>query len=299
MSDLSHTPGRFRCCGVVIDGHAPDTATAALLESRYGTPRGTHLCNAYTLSLALRDEKYRAMLNEADINFSDGHYLAKVGKKRGHDAMTERVYGPDLMYNTMDAGREHGLKHYLYGASPETVAKLKTSLEEKLPGVDIVAAESPPFRALTTAELDELEDRVADAKPDLFWVGLGTPETGRVRGSPYETAALHPCPRSAPHSIFGPGTNRWHQSSCKSTAWSGPTVWRPSRGGCGSGISSATPLSFTVSSPIPAATGNWGRDHTVGASASIRVLVGEEPVVNPLNTFGQIDLRFPAQRPYP
>lgn len=175
MSDLSHTPGRFRCCGVVIDGHAPDTATAALLESRYGTPRGTHLCNAYTLSLALRDEKYRAMLNEADINFSDGHYLAKVGKKRGHDAMTERVYGPDLMYNTMDAGREHGLKHYLYGASPETVAKLKTSLEEKLPGVDIVAAESPPFRALTTAELDELEDRVTDAKPDLFWVGLGTP----------------------------------------------------------------------------------------------------------------------------
>ena len=280
MSDLSHTPGRFRCCGVVIDGHAPDTATAALLESRYGTPRGTHLCNAYTLSLALRDEKYRAMLNEADINFSDGHYLAKVGKKRGHDAMTERVYGPDLMYNTMDAGREHGLKHYLYGASPETVAKLKTSLEEKLPGVDIVAAESPTPNRTCSGWGWGPRDRTSS------WLSI-------------RNGCAAPLSRSAPHSIFGPGTNRWHQSSCKSTAWSGPTVWRPSRGGCGSGISSATPLSFTVSSPIPAATGNWGRDHTVGASASIRVLVGEEPVVNPLNTFGQIDLRFPAQRPYP
>ncbi|TQL77173.1 N-acetylglucosaminyldiphosphoundecaprenol N-acetyl-beta-D-mannosaminyltransferase [Stackebrandtia endophytica] len=175
MSDNSDAIGRFRCCGVLIDGHAPASATRALLESRYGTARGTHLCNAYTLSLALRDDRYRELLNEADINFSDGHYLAMVGKKRGHEAMTERVYGPDLMFNTMDQGRELRLKHYLYGASPETVAKLKVELEAKLPGVEIVAAESPPFRPLTEAELDDLTERVSDAKPDLFWVGLGTP----------------------------------------------------------------------------------------------------------------------------
>lgn len=175
MSDKPDTPGRFRCCGVLIDGHAPSTATTALLQSRYGTPRSTHLCNAYTLSLALRDEKYRSLLNEADINFSDGHYLAKVGKNRGHHAMTERVYGPDLMYNTMDAGREHGLKHYLYGASPKTVADLKTALERKLPGVTIVAAESPPFRDLTEDEVTALEKRVTETEPDVFWVGLGTP----------------------------------------------------------------------------------------------------------------------------
>ncbi|CAM3223913.1 WecB/TagA/CpsF family glycosyltransferase [Stackebrandtia soli] len=173
----SHTPapGRFRCCGVLIDGYAPASAVNALLDSRHGTARQTHLCNAFTLSLALRDDEYRGMLNDADINFSDGHYLAKVGLKRGESAMTERVYGPDLMFNTMDAGRERGLRHYLYGASPETVAKLKVELEAKLPGVDIVAAESPPFRPLTSEEATELEKRVAEAAPDVFWVGLGTP----------------------------------------------------------------------------------------------------------------------------
>ncbi|WP_158645746.1 WecB/TagA/CpsF family glycosyltransferase [Stackebrandtia albiflava] len=175
MSDIPDSPGRFRCCGVLIDGYDPATATTALLASRYGTPRRTHLCNAYTLSLALRDPAYRDMLNDADINFSDGHYLAMVGKRRGQTLMTERVYGPDLMFHAMDAGRELGLRHYLYGASPETVAKLKTALEAKLPGVDIVAAESPPFRPLTDAEAADLESRVADVKPDLFWVGLGTP----------------------------------------------------------------------------------------------------------------------------
>ena len=174
---MSHSsePGRFRCCGVLIDGLEPSGATQALLNSRYGQPRRTHLCNAYTLSLAMRDEQYRDLLNDADINFSDGHYLAMVGRKRGHTNMTERVYGPELMLNTMSQGRDAGLKHYLYGASESTVTKLKDNLEEKLAGVDIVAAESPPFRALTEDESAALVERVHETKPDIFWVGLGTP----------------------------------------------------------------------------------------------------------------------------
>lgn len=171
----SRVSGRFRCCGVLIDGLEPAGATQALLRSQYGEARRTHLCNAYTLSLAMRDHEYRDLLNEADINFSDGHYLAMVGRKRGQAAMTERVYGPELMFNTMSQGRESNLSHYLYGASPETVTKLKTSLEEKLPGVNIVAAESPPFRALTEQESQELVERTKQLKPDLVWVGLGTP----------------------------------------------------------------------------------------------------------------------------
>lgn len=178
----SRNPGRFRCCGVLIDGLEPAGATQALLGSRYGQPRRTHLCNAYTLSLAMRDSKYRDLLNAADINFSDGHYLAMVGRKRGQEAMTERVYGPDLMFNTMDKGRLTGLKHYLYGTTPETIARLKAALEEKLPGVDIVAAESPPFRPLTDAESADLVARVEELKPDLFWVGLGTPRQDQFVG---------------------------------------------------------------------------------------------------------------------
>ncbi|HZE39774.1 MAG TPA: WecB/TagA/CpsF family glycosyltransferase [Stackebrandtia sp.] len=174
MSTTSH-PGRFRCCGVLIDALEPHGAVQALLTSQHGTPRRTHLCNAYTLSLALRDAKYRDLLNAADINFSDGHYVAMVGRKRGMSEMTERVYGPELMYNTMSQGREQGLKHYLYGSSPETVAKLREALEEKLPGVEIVGAESPPFRPLTDEESVEMVRRITSLKPDIVWVGIGTP----------------------------------------------------------------------------------------------------------------------------
>ncbi len=175
MSTSPGRSGRFRCCGVLIDGLDPAGAVDALLESRFGAPRRTHLCNAYTLSLALRDREYQRLLNDADINFSDGHYVAMVGRRRGQAGMTERVYGPDLMLQTMDQGRARGLRHYLYGASPETVARLAAALRDRLPGVDIVEAESPPFRPLTAEESDDLVRRVHDLKPDVFWVGLGTP----------------------------------------------------------------------------------------------------------------------------
>ncbi|MGH3646794.1 MAG: WecB/TagA/CpsF family glycosyltransferase [Micromonosporaceae bacterium] len=172
-------PSEFTCCRVRITGVDPQGAVDTLLSSRHGQPRRTHLCNAYTLSLALRDRAYRELLNAADVNFADGHYVALVGRRRGQPQLTERVYGPDLMLATMDQGREHGLRHYLYGASPETVAKLSEALTERLPGVEIVAAESPPFRPLTDAESDDLVRRVGELKPDLFWVGLGTPTQDR------------------------------------------------------------------------------------------------------------------------
>ena len=98
-------PGSYRCCGVRVDGYGPMAAVAALLESRFGEARGAHLCNSYTLALALRDPAYREVLNSGDLNFADGHYVALVGRWRGQKDLTERVYGPDLMMRTVDQGR--------------------------------------------------------------------------------------------------------------------------------------------------------------------------------------------------
>jgi N-acetylglucosaminyldiphosphoundecaprenol N-acetyl-beta-D-mannosaminyltransferase len=171
----STRPGNFVCCGVRIEALTPDLSAALVVDSNYGQARRSHLCNAYTLSLAVRDPRYRALLNASDVNFADGHYVAMVGRRRGHPDMAARVYGPDLLADTIDRGRERGLRHYLYGASPETVSKLAEKLGARYPGAKIVGVESPPFRPLLGDEVDALVERVAAAKPDVFWVGLGTP----------------------------------------------------------------------------------------------------------------------------
>ena len=167
--------GAYACCGVRIDGYGPDAAVHALLDSQYGVARGVHLCNSYTLALAFRDESYRHVLNAGDLNLADGHYVAMVGRWRGQADLTERVYGPTLMLSTMDRGREFGLRHYLYGTTDETLARLTAKLAELYPGLDIVGVEAPPFRRLNADEEDELVDRIEAAKPDILWVGVGTP----------------------------------------------------------------------------------------------------------------------------
>jgi N-acetylglucosaminyldiphosphoundecaprenol N-acetyl-beta-D-mannosaminyltransferase len=75
----------------------------------------------------------------------------------------------------MDRGREVGLRHYLYGTTPATIERLATALTDRYPGLDIVGMEAPPFRPLGAHEQDELAARIEAAKPDIVWVGVGTP----------------------------------------------------------------------------------------------------------------------------
>lgn len=71
------------------------------------------------------------------------------------------------------------LTHFLYGATEETLCKLKANLEERFPGIQIVGTYAPPFRPLTDDEERELQQTVAECKPDFFWVGLSTPKQER------------------------------------------------------------------------------------------------------------------------
>lgn len=167
--------GKFVCCGVRIDELGPEEAVETLLRSRFGQTLKTHLCNAFTLSVAFRDRSFASLLNRSDINFADGHYVAMVGRWRGTGVMRARTYGPALMIDVIARGCAGGLKHYLYGSTPDNIRLLEAAIREAFPEAKIVGAESPPFRPLTLNEEEHLVQRVREAKPDIVWVGLGTP----------------------------------------------------------------------------------------------------------------------------
>ncbi|MDX6301785.1 MAG: hypothetical protein QOF53_2999, partial [Nocardioidaceae bacterium] len=48
------TPEHVEVCGVRITAVGPQQAIDLMLDSAHGESRGVHLCNAYTLSLAMR-----------------------------------------------------------------------------------------------------------------------------------------------------------------------------------------------------------------------------------------------------
>lgn len=166
----------FRCCGVVIDAVSFDRAVTDVLSARSSTSgRSVHLCNAFTLSLAQRDGDFAALLNRGDLNFADGRPLFWAARRAGFGAMDDRVYGPDLMEAVIDRGRSIGLRHYLYGSTQEVLDRLEAALLHSYPGALIVGTEAPPFRPLREHEKDDLVNQVRALRPDVVWVGLGTP----------------------------------------------------------------------------------------------------------------------------
>lgn len=180
-------PPLVEICGVQIAAVGLDAATELMLGSSHGVPRPVHLCNAYTLSLALRSEEFRAMLNGGGVNFADGHPVALLGRRAGNPQMSERVYGPDLMRATLDRGRSVGLRHFLYGGDARNLDTLVASLGERYPGITIVGAEAPTFQDLSTEESKQLCERVVRASPDVVWVGLGTPRQNEFASRHAET----------------------------------------------------------------------------------------------------------------
>jgi N-acetylglucosaminyldiphosphoundecaprenol N-acetyl-beta-D-mannosaminyltransferase len=163
-------------CGVPID--PLDLGEAAARIIRAASQRealAVHLVNAYTLSLAVRDHRFRDTVGRGHLNLPDGMPLVWLARRHGLH-LDDRVYGPDLTLAVCDLGRRPGLRHYLYGGTPEVVEGFAASLRQRFNGIEIVGAESPPFRDLTADEETAVVDRIAASGADIVWVGLGTPK---------------------------------------------------------------------------------------------------------------------------
>ena len=105
----------------------------------------------------------------------DGMPLVWACKSAGY-RRTERVYGPDLMLEVCDLSQQTGWSHYFYGGAEGVAQQLASNLQSKFPAMNAVGAFTPPFRPLSTEETRSLEADVKERKPDILWVGLGTPK---------------------------------------------------------------------------------------------------------------------------
>lgn len=137
---------------------------------------GQYICvaNVHTTIMAYRDRAYRRILNESALTVPDGKPLSIMAKVYGLKE-AKRVAGPDLMQEIFSISAEKGFRHFFYGSTPDTISKLCANEEKKHPGLNIVGAYAPPFRALTAEEKRQVIEQINQTKPDFIWVGLGAP----------------------------------------------------------------------------------------------------------------------------
>lgn len=127
---------------------------------------------------AQSDAGFRAVLNRSSLTAPDGMPLVWMGRLQGFTRM-RRVFGPDYMMEICRLSLKRGYRHFLYGGQEGVAELLADELIRKVPGLQIAGIYTPPFRPLLPYEEAELIAMVAEAKPDIFWVGLGTPKQER------------------------------------------------------------------------------------------------------------------------
>jgi len=124
---------------------------------------------------AQSDTAFREILNRSIMTTPDGMPLVWVGRIQGHDRI-RRVYGPDFLLEMCRVSVKCEYRHFFFGGKPGVANRLALELSKKFPGLQVVGTYAPPFRPLNPSEEQELEAIVAQAKPDVFWVGLGSPK---------------------------------------------------------------------------------------------------------------------------
>lgn len=156
------------------------SAVRLLLSSRgLATAVPWRLVNTYSVSLMARETGYASVLRGDGVNLADGKPIAwavgLLSRRAGSPTVPGHVRGPAFFARVLDEGRRKGIRHYLLGGTPETLARLQVAIAARYPGAQVVGAESPPFRPLTAVERVAQDRRIRASGADLVWVGLGTP----------------------------------------------------------------------------------------------------------------------------
>ncbi len=162
--------------GVKIDVTNLATATERITEWIQAGHK-SYVCVApvATIMDCQRDSVYRNIINNADMVTPDGMPVVWLGKWRGQHTIG-RTYGPDLMLAACSLSEQKGFRHYFYGGSEETCNLLVHRLQQQFPSLQIVGKYSPPVRDMHGQETPEIVNQINKAKPDILWVGLGSPK---------------------------------------------------------------------------------------------------------------------------
>lgn len=168
-----------RILGMRVDATTYAAATERIIEwARQGRCATVCAANVHMVMEAYDDARFRDVVNRADLVTSDGMPLVWGLRMLGHPGAA-RVYGPDLMLAVLAAAERERMPVAFYGGSPEALQRLCERVTREWPALPVVAAISPPFRALRAEEDAAYARQLRQSGARLVFVGLGCPKQER------------------------------------------------------------------------------------------------------------------------
>lgn len=127
------------------------------------------------LHQANKDAEYFSMGNECDLWVPDSIAPVVIGRMRGMNNVS-RVPGIEIMTRFFEHGSKNNYSCFFYGDTENTLLKIQEKMAKNFSGIRVVGSLSPPFRELSSEEIDAHTAIINQAKPDVLWVGLGLPK---------------------------------------------------------------------------------------------------------------------------
>jgi N-acetylglucosaminyldiphosphoundecaprenol N-acetyl-beta-D-mannosaminyltransferase len=135
--------------------------------------------NTHVAALARSDKSFGESMQQFDLICPDGMPLVWTLNSRlgTEDKLTDRVYGPTLMLETLKATQGNSaFKHFLLGGKQSTLDKLIHHFAGLFPSVEIAGSYSPPFGEWPENEFETIARKISMSGANLIWVGLGCPK---------------------------------------------------------------------------------------------------------------------------
>lgn len=140
-----------------------------------GIPTQHVVVNASKVNLMEDDAELREIVNECPLINADGASIVWAAKALGVP-LRERVTGIDLFLRLVELAPEKGWGVYLFGAREEVVQKVRSTFEERYPGIRIVGCRNGYF---TEADEPDIVANMAASGADLMFVAFSSPKKER------------------------------------------------------------------------------------------------------------------------
>ena len=184
---------------------------------------------------AQRDPSLAELVGTASLVVPDGMPLLWAARLRG-DQLLERVTGSSLIFTLSAAAARAGRPVYLLGGPPGGPELAADRLRQRYPDLIVAGCYAPPWGFERSREgVLAVRRRLAAARPDIVFVGLGCPKQERL------IAAVGPyLPRpgiwaAGRPSRWPPGPFGGRRGGCSKRGWSGCSGSSASRAGCSTG----------------------------------------------------------------
>lgn len=123
-----------------------------------------------------RDVQFREAIQAARLRVPDGMWIVYASRIAGRP-LRATVTGRLLLPAVAIQAAPRGLRLALFGAGPGVATRAAELLRQTYPGLEVVAAVTPPTPLVIGSESDERAvTELSAANPDVVFVGLGAPK---------------------------------------------------------------------------------------------------------------------------